>query len=213
MAIRWPITSTASMALLVGIRPASDLVEVAADAGHLLGALALDLGVRRGPSVRPTDRPAHQIRQRQPAERALACHSARSASLARTFTQTARPRLHGAPFPVRGSEGAQPPASSAGDSRSVAPRSKLAEPRNGRQRSPWSRVRDPAAIVADAVAEHLRERSAEPVQTDLAKRGWRWTEAGGAEPPTYSGDRSGDCSADAAVDGHGHRFDRGMDQP
>jgi len=36
------------------------------------------------------------------------------------------------------------------------------------------RVRDPAVVVADAVAAHLRERSGEPVQTDLAKRGWRW---------------------------------------
>ena len=36
------------------------------------------------------------------------------------------------------------------------------------------RVRDPAAAAVDAVAAHLRERSGEPVQTDLAKRGWRW---------------------------------------
>ena len=36
------------------------------------------------------------------------------------------------------------------------------------------RVRDPADAAADAVAAHLRERAGEPVQTDLAKRGWRW---------------------------------------
>ncbi len=34
-------------------------------------------------------------------------------------------------------------------------------------------VRDPAAGTADAVAERLHERSGKPVQTDLAKRGWR----------------------------------------
>jgi len=36
-----------------------------------------------------------------------------------------------------------------------------------------SRVRDPADAAADPVAAHLRERSGEPVHTDLAKRGWR----------------------------------------
>ena len=35
------------------------------------------------------------------------------------------------------------------------------------------RAGDPATDTADAVTEHLRERLWEPVQTDLAKRGWR----------------------------------------
>ena len=44
----------------------------------------------------------------------------------------------------------------------------------GVREAPGRRVRDPATAAADAVAEHLRERSGEPVQADLAKRGWRW---------------------------------------
>ncbi len=32
----------------------------------------------------------------------------------------------------------------------------------------------PAAAAVAAVPGHLRERSGEPVQTDLAKRGWPW---------------------------------------
>ena len=40
--------------------------------------------------ARPSDRRTRSDSVK-PAERALACHSARSASLARTFTQTARP--------------------------------------------------------------------------------------------------------------------------
>jgi len=56
----------------------------------------------------------------------LACHSARSASLARTFTQTARPTLTARRFLFGGHRGQSPPPASAGDSRSVAPRSILA---------------------------------------------------------------------------------------
>jgi len=36
------------------------------------------------------------------------------------------------------------------------------------------RLRDPATAAADAVAANLRDRSGEPVQTDLARGGWRW---------------------------------------
>ena len=36
------------------------------------------------------------------------------------------------------------------------------------------RVPDPALDAAEAVAGHLRERSGEPVQTHLARRGWWW---------------------------------------
>ena len=76
------------------------------------------------------------------------------------------------------------------------------------------RVRDPAAAVTDAVAEHLRERSREPVQTDLAQRGWRWD--GGWRCRVVhvrrKRDRRND-SASARVDRHGHPFGRGVDQP
>ena len=61
----------------------------------------------------------------RPAERALACHSARSASLARTFTQTARPVLTASRYPSGGQRGHGPPQASLGDARSVATGSML----------------------------------------------------------------------------------------
>ena len=45
--------------------PAGDLVQGRLDPRELAGALALDLGVCRGPGVHPADRPAHQIRHRE----------------------------------------------------------------------------------------------------------------------------------------------------
>ena len=60
--------------------------------------------------TRPTDRRTRSDSV-NPAERAFACHSARSASLARIFTHTSRPALLNVPLPLGGSEGAQPPAS------------------------------------------------------------------------------------------------------
>ena len=82
MAIRWPVTSTASTAPLWVLAQAGGLVEVVADARQLAGALALDLGVRQVQvRTRPTDRRTRSDSVK-PAERALACHSARSASLA-----------------------------------------------------------------------------------------------------------------------------------
>ena len=75
------------------------------------------------------------------------------------------------------------------------------------------RVQNPETAAADAVAEHLRERSREPVQTDLAKRGL----AVGRRPPVV-----GPCAPEAEaandpviadVDGHWHRFRLGVDQP
>ena len=82
MAIRWPVTSTASTAPLWVLAQAGGLVEVVADARDLTGALGLDLGVRQVQvRTRPTDRRTRSDSVK-PAERALACHSARSASLA-----------------------------------------------------------------------------------------------------------------------------------
>ncbi len=75
--------------------------------------------------VRPTDRRTRSDSVR-PADRALACHSARSASLARTFTQTARPALTARRFRFGGQRGHGPPPASPGDTRSVATESMLA---------------------------------------------------------------------------------------
>ena len=73
--------------------------------------------------VQPTDRRTRSVKV-TPAERALACHSAPSASLARNlFTHTARPALVGHRFRFGGHRGHGPPPASAGDARSVAPRS------------------------------------------------------------------------------------------
>ena len=75
------------------------------------GALALDLGMRHGPGARPANRPAHQIRQRQ-------ARGARLGVPLRTLRRAGAnlhphdaSRAHDAPFPLWGSEGAQPPAS------------------------------------------------------------------------------------------------------
>ena len=90
----------------------------------------------------------------KPAESALAYPSARFASLARTFTQTACPALT-ARRCRWGSEGAQPPA--------------IGAVRQACRRH----VRDPSSAAANTVAHH-RKRSGEPVQTGLPKRGPRW---------------------------------------
>ena len=42
----------------------------------------------------------------------------------------------------------------------------------------WGRLRDPDTAADDAVAAHLCARFVEPVQTDLANRGWRWDGGG-----------------------------------
>jgi len=99
---------------LVGIGPPCDLVEVVPDARRLSRSLALDFGVRHGPSARPADRPAHQIRQRQ------ACGARLGVPLG--TLRVAGADLHpdgaagaqGAPLRCWGSEGAQPPASPSG---------------------------------------------------------------------------------------------------
>ena len=94
-----------------GIGPAGDLVEVVADARDLPGALALDLGVRHGPGAHPANRPAHQIRQRQPCG---ACLRVPLGTLrlagANLQPQVASSGPH-VPLPLGGSEGAQPLAS------------------------------------------------------------------------------------------------------
>jgi len=95
-------------------------------------------------------------------------------TLARTFTQTARPPLMARRGQCRGQRGRSPPPASAGDSRSVAPRGTLLNNETGVREARGGRFCDPAPATAEAVAEHLRERFGEPVQTDLAKRGRRW---------------------------------------
>ena len=64
------------------------------------------------------------------------------------------------------------------------------------------------------MAAHLLKRFGEPVQTDLVKRGWqpdkRPAVPGG--PCTPKAGATTDA-ASAPVNGHGHRFGRGVDQP
>ena len=74
------------------------------------------------------DGAAHQIRQRQAREARLGVPRGAPASLARTFAGTARPALMTGTVAVGGQRGHGPPPASAGDPRSVAPRSMLALP-------------------------------------------------------------------------------------
>ena len=146
MAIRWPVTSTASTAPLWVLAQAGGLVEVVAD--------ARDLGVRQVQvRTRPTDRRTRSDSVK-PAERALACHSARSASLARVFTRTARPALITRRRRWGGQRGHSPPPAPAGDPRSVAPKGRLAPVRRtisstnawspGPSKSPYPYIEEPA---------------------------------------------------------------------
>ena len=115
MAIRWPITSTASTApLRVALRPPSDLVEVVADARQLPRALALHVRVRHGPGARPVERPAHQIRQRQACGARLGVPFGTLRVAGADLHPNGATGAHGAPFPSWGSEGARPPASPSG---------------------------------------------------------------------------------------------------
>ena len=98
----------------VGISPPGDLVEVVPDARDLPRALALDLGVRHGPGARPADRPAHQIRQRQACGARLGVPLRTLRVAGADLHPNGATGAHGAPFPCRGSEGAQPPASPSG---------------------------------------------------------------------------------------------------
>ena len=78
--------------------------------------------------TRPTDRRTRSESD-NPTERALACHSARSASLARIFTQTSRPApmMLLSPTSRMGVEGGKPPRQALpGITRSVAPKGRLA---------------------------------------------------------------------------------------
>ena len=79
--------------------------------------------------TRPTDRRTRSESD-NPTERALACHSVRSASLARIFTQTSRPApmMLLSPASRMGVEGGKPPRQPlAGDhAQSVAPKGRLA---------------------------------------------------------------------------------------
>ena len=78
--------------------------------------------------TRPTDRRTRSESD-SPTERALVCHSARSASLARIFTQTSRPApmMLLSPTSRMGVEGGKPPRQPLpGITRSVAPKGRLA---------------------------------------------------------------------------------------
>ena len=80
-----------------------------------------------------------------------------------------------------------------------------------RQARRW-RVRAPSSTAANAVAEHPRERSGEPVHraSRRAAGGGRARDAG---PSMYPRTGADNRSPSAPVGGHGHRFRRGMDQP
>ena len=73
-------------------------------------ALALHLGERHGPGAHPANRPAHQIRQCQACRARLDVPLGTLRLAGVDLTRTPRSALN-APLRLRGSEGAQPPAS------------------------------------------------------------------------------------------------------
>ena len=96
---------------LEGIGPVGDLVQVRPDPRQLAGALSLYLGVRHSPGAHPANRPAHQIRQRQPcgARLGVPLGTLRLASAdLHPHIASSGPHM---PLPLGGSEGAQPPTS------------------------------------------------------------------------------------------------------
>ena len=214
MAMRWPITSTASMAPLVGIRPASDLVEVVSDARDLLGALALHVGVRHGPGAHPAERPAHQIRQRQARGARLGVPPGSLRLAGADLHPHGASRAHDAPLAMWGSEGAQPPASSL--------RGRAKRGHGGYAGSPPLAASDkPVADVSETRRQPppMRWRS-----TPVRVPGNRST---GIPRPGRRRDGHPRCRAvhvpakperrlipaSAPVGAHGHQFRRGMDQP
>ena len=111
MAMRWPITSTASMASLwVFAQRAIWLRLLPTRATCRVRSRSTSACATVQVRVRPTARRTRSDSVR-PAERALACHSARSASPAADLHPHAAPGAHAAPPTLRGDEGAQPPAS------------------------------------------------------------------------------------------------------
>ena len=68
-------------------------------------------GLDSSEPVRPADRPAHQIRQRQARRARLGVPLGTLCLAGANLHPNGASTAHGAPFPFRGSEGAQPPAS------------------------------------------------------------------------------------------------------
>ena len=171
------------MAPLVGIGPPRDLVEVVTDDAPARGCARAR--PRRAPRSRgapgqPTGAPDPTASS--PAERALACHSARSRLAGANLHPNGASRAHDAPLATSGGpEGARPPASLRRGRTECGPKEYAGSPALGLSRVRQARrrhVRDPAAAAADAVAEHPRERSGEPVQ-----RASRSAADGGMEAP------------------------------
>jgi len=144
----------------------------------------------------------------------LACHSARSASLVRTFTQTARPGLTSRRFRFGGQRGHGPPPASPGDTRSVATESMLALRPIGRPTTPSAAC--PCTVVG------RRQRGGRPPpgavrrtrSPGLAKRGRRRDGSPlcrAVHVPAKPERRP--IPASAPVGGHGHQLRHGMDQP
>ena len=178
---------------LVGIGPASDLVEVVAETRQLAGALTLDLGVRHGPRARP----AQPTAARDPTASSLPSAPWRA-------TRHAPPRWRGSSprrrvrrslraVAVVGVRGGTAPRQPLPGTHGVWPQRVgwlpgLSGVRQARRR----RVREPSSAAANAVAEHPRERSGEPVQRASRSAVGGGMEARDAGPSMYPRSRSGD---------------------
>ena len=123
--------------------------------------------------TRPTDRRTRSDTASSPRGARLGVPFRTLRLLARIFT---RARTAITMRPCRGIEGASPSPAP------LYPQGVAWLPGLSRAKHPRGRrARNPATAAADAVTEHLRERPGEPVQTDLAKRGWR-CRAGASQP-------------------------------
>ena len=103
MAMRWPITSTASMAPLWVFAHRAIWLRLLPTRAKLAGALALDLGVPDGPGARPANRAAHQIRQRQACGARLGVPLGTLRLAGANLHPHGASGAHGAPLPFRDS--------------------------------------------------------------------------------------------------------------
>ena len=114
MAIRWPITSTASTAPLWVFAHRAIWLRLFPMRVTSRVRSRSTFSVRHGPGVHPAERPAHQIRQRQACGARLGVPLGSLRVAGADLHPNGASGAHGAPFPSRGSEGARPPASPSG---------------------------------------------------------------------------------------------------
>ena len=178
MAIRWPITSTASTPSLWALAHRAIWLRLLPTRATCRVRSRSTSACGDGPRMRPADRPAHQIRQRQARRARLGVPLGTLRLAGANLHPNGASTAHGAPLSGSGVRGGTAPRQPPQGTHGVWPQGVCwLNHETGVLARPWGpRLRPSAATAtADAVAAHLRDALAgEPVQTDLAKRGWRW---------------------------------------